>query len=269
MFKYVYFIGTGCGRPLFRRQLPGYLIELADGHSILLECGCIINTDDEYFHINVAKIETIVITSCDVELFAGLPSLLHSMRLMNRSKLLRIIAPNQIVQLLKSIVDLDTYESRFEITFLPIAKHQTTKLLSDTTLTTMQSQTENGRYQVFITKQSTEEDTTVFYTGKSSSISDRNLLIGHKYVIHDCTYSYDDWELAKKTGFASYREVLLFNDEFKPDVIFLVHFSTRYRNPSEIIPKHRNAPHNILYAYDGFRYDFVNHNNYNLKKVDV
>ncbi len=258
MFRFIYFIGTGCGRPLFRRQLPGYLIGLDDGKSVLIECGCSINTDTDQLPINIAKIDIILISAADIELFAGLPSLLHSMRLLNRSKPLKIIAPKSLNLLFSEICDLDAYNSSFEIEYIAIEEHRKTTITKDVLLITSESIISQNRYQIYLKGESEKEAATIFYTGKSKGISDPSLLNGHKFIVHDCTYSYKDSSIGNTTGLASYHDVLKANQEYKPNIIFLVHFSPRYKNPAEEIGKHRIEPTNILKTYDGFRYDFIN-----------
>ena len=258
MFKYIYFIGTGCGRPLLKRQLPTYLIGLEEKHSILVECGCIINTDDDLFPLNLAHIDTIIISAPEIELYAGMPSLLHSMRLLNRTKTLRVIAPKVVNRIFNNLVELDNLNKEFEIQFINIEQHKSTKLISNFILYTKKANVREDRYQIYLKGNDDKDIYTIFYTGKSTAIPERNLLTGRQFIIHDCTYSYDDWELTKKTGLASYKNVLEFNKKFDPEIIFLVHFSTRYKNPLVEIMKHRIKPNNILTTYDGYRFDLLN-----------
>lgn len=257
MFNFIYFIGTGCGRPILKKQLPTYLIGLDEKHSVLLECGSMINTDDNISPIEIKNVEVIIITAADVELYAGLPSLLHSMRLLNRARTLKIIAPKILHQIIKKFDAYDNYDKKFEIQYVSIEGHKSTKLFSNYILLTRKTSSKDNKYQLYLTAHSPQENATIFYTGKSADIADENLLKGRKYIIHDCTYSYDDNELTKKSGLSSYKNVLDFHKKFSPDIIFLVHFSTRYKNPATDIMKHRIKPNNIISTYDGFRFDFL------------
>jgi ribonuclease BN (tRNA processing enzyme) len=257
MFNFIYFIGTGCGRPVLNKQLPAYLIGLDEKHCVLLECGSIINTEDNTYPMDIKNVEIIIITAADVELYAGLPSLLHSMRLLNRTKTLKIIAPKTLHQIIKKINVLDNYEKKFEIQYVSIEKHKSTVLFSNYIIHTKRALTKGNKFQLYISGKLDGKKATIFYTGKSNDSADEKLLIGRKYIIHDCTYSYDDNELTKKSGLSSYKNVLDFYKKFNPDVLFLVHFSTRYKNPVTDIMKNRIKPNNILSTYDGFRFDFL------------
>ena len=258
MFKTIYFLGTGCGRPLQERRLPLYLVDLEGNKSIMLECGSTINNDDLYFPGRFNKIELIIITSSDIELYAGLPMLIHSMQLLNRSKPLKIIAPKVVNELVLNIINKDILKITFPLNFTDIETHQSSDFTEDVIVHTKKLHSNFPRYQVFIKN---KQESTIFYTGKSAEISDKNLLDGDKFVIHDCTYSYDDSELAPRTGLASYKDVLAFHKNYSPKKTFLVHYSNRYKNPMEEIKRHRIQPENILTTSDGFMFNFNQNKN--------
>lgn len=257
MFKYIHFIGTGCGKPLVNRKLPCYLVEL-NRYSVLLECGCQIPTDLTLPPINVAQIDAAIITAPNIELFAGLPTLLHSMRLLNRVKPFRLIAPEKVYNLVEEMFYLDEPEAQFSIEYSPIEQQNFSPPSSDFRLLAREAVSMPGKYQVFLQSQADQGSATLFYTGKSTGVADHSLLIGDRYVIHDCTYAYEDANLTSKTGLASYKDVLETANDLSPKVMFLVHYSTRYERPWEDIDKLRVHPPEVIKTFDGYRYDFRN-----------
>lgn len=256
MFKSIYFIGTGCGRPISERQLPCYLVEMKDFSSVLMECGTIINTSNTS-PININKINHIIISAPDVELFSGLPSLLHSMRLLNRKNTLNIIAPSKLKNIIDEISKIDKFAKGFRINFKSIENHTKTALGTNMSIITKKSKSRKQSFQIYLTDKSETKQSSIFYTGKSRNITDPSLLGDYNYIIHDCTYSYAESFKTKETGLSSYKDVLEFNKKLNPNIMFLVHFSTRYEGKIDEIDKHHRHPDNILYTYDGFRYDFI------------
>lgn len=257
MHNFIHFIGTGCGRPISGRQLPCYLVALPDGHLVLLECGSIINTDDTSASpINISRINVVVITALNIELIAGLPSLLHSMRLLNRVTPLTILAPKPIESFIQELLAFDQLDVPFDVKFLPIESQEQISLANHTKIIVRETSDIPDKFQVYLQSKWNGNKFTIYYTGKSRGGINEGLLVGHKFVIHDCTYSYDDAYLSAKTGLASYQDAIDFAQQTNPLAMFLVHFSSRYQYPQKDVSRHRVQPHNVIFTFDGFRYDF-------------
>ncbi|MCB9139161.1 MAG: hypothetical protein H6642_12505 [Caldilineaceae bacterium] len=254
MSGYIYFLGTGCGKPKQSRQLPAYLISTPDNHSVMLECGTHVNEDDPLFPLSLSQLDCIIITALNIELLAGLPATLHAMRLMNRNKELKLIAPAPIEAIVMNLLSLDGIDVPFHIDFQKISSTDRIVIGNTTEVCVRESASMPGRYQVYIQLVVNGHDATVYYTGKSKSEYIPDTLVGHKIVIHDCTYAYDDYHLTAKTGLSSYRDVLDYAGQVDVAAIFLTHFSSRYSDPPANVALHRPVPANIVFAYDGLRY---------------
>ena len=260
MQSYIHFIGTGCGRPLSTRKLPSYLIRLPNGKLVLLEAGATLNSDihGQYPYINITQITDIIISAMNIELFSGLPSLLHSMRLLNRTLPLSIIAPQSLNFLIADLLKKDKVKISFDIRYYDIENEPSFDFGGKFQLTIRESPFKIGSYQVYLSFLSKEKEILIYYTGKSRGYIDSELLSnfdGYKFVIHDCTYSYDDAYLSKKTGLSSYRDVIAFREKIDAIAVFLVHYSSRYHVPEKDIAKNRIKFDNIIFTHDNYHYD--------------
>ncbi len=250
--KEIIFWGTGCGRPTIDRQLPAYLLRFENNHGILLECGIQPTLDPKQLN-EISSIDTLIITAPDSELIAGLPGFFHTQRLLNRERPLRIIAPESIKSFLDVANEIDTYPLRFDTNFVPIDEISI-DLESGISLTFSKVGENHGKFQVVITcTDQTEHQTMIYYTGKSRGIEERCNPQNKFFIIHDCTYFYEDGNLANVRELSDYKSALDFAQQRKPDMMFLVHISARYERTDLQRPREHDP--RVLLTEDNLRFD--------------
>ncbi len=150
----------------------------------------------------------------------------------------------------------DDVKTRFEIEYLAIERQVAAIKLGNDSLYFRSSPLTPDRFQVYLQTGSGAEKTMLFYTGKTTGIADKDLLVGDIFIIHCTSYSYEDANHTATTGIASYKDAYEMAQLIDPAAMFLVHYSSRYANPMEEIDKGR-VRKNVIKTNDGYRFDFA------------
>jgi len=109
------FLGTSGGMPTKERAHSAIALRYG-GEVLLFDCGENAQRQLMYTTYSPMRIDKIFITHWHADHFAGLPGLIQSMSLMDRTKKLHIYGPKHTKKFVKMIMDTGHFKCRFEIT---------------------------------------------------------------------------------------------------------------------------------------------------------
>ncbi len=111
----VVFLGTSGGVPTHARGLPSVLVRDWNGLSILLDAGEGVQLALARMGVAVTRIDVIAITHAHGDHINGLPGLLQSMYMYERSKPLLVFGPRSVMHFLRDLLEVERYDFSFEI----------------------------------------------------------------------------------------------------------------------------------------------------------
>lgn len=115
------FLGTGSAVPLPTRMHPGIHIKYGK-NGFLFDCGEATQVQMKKAKISAVKISHIFITHWHGDHFLGLPGLIQSMNLENRTTPLTVFGPEGIYDISEKIQGLGEYSENYEVIWKQVSK---------------------------------------------------------------------------------------------------------------------------------------------------
>ncbi|QKQ99425.1 ribonuclease Z [Metallosphaera tengchongensis] len=112
----VVFVGTGGGAPS-RRGLPAFLVK-RDDFSALLDCGEGTQITMVNHSLNVMNVKLIAITHLHADHVLGLPSLIQTMGMYDRREKLTVMGPKGLKDFLETVFERTYFRPNFPIEFV-------------------------------------------------------------------------------------------------------------------------------------------------------
>jgi len=109
-------LGTSAALPSYGRKLSAHLLEI-NGHSLLFDCGEGTQFQLRKYKKNLNKVSAILISHLHGDHFFGLPGLLSSMQMMDRTNTIDIYGPLGIKEAVLAMLFTSRSEYSFQINF--------------------------------------------------------------------------------------------------------------------------------------------------------
>jgi ribonuclease Z len=111
-----FFLGTGGGAPS-KRRLPAYLFRRG-AFNVLMDCGEGTQITMINHSLSIMAIKVVAITHMHADHVMGLPAMVQTMSMYNRSEKLYIIGPSKVQELLKATFELTHFYPTFRIEYV-------------------------------------------------------------------------------------------------------------------------------------------------------
>ncbi len=116
----ILFLGTSAGTPTASRGLPSILVTDWNGFSILLDAGEGVQYRLRETGVHPTRIDAILVTHAHGDHINGLPGLLQTMYMLDRSRPLLIAGPPSVIEFVKDVLDVESYDFGFTLHLAPL-----------------------------------------------------------------------------------------------------------------------------------------------------
>jgi len=231
----IYMLGTGAAVPV-NRALPCIACRV-DSDIYLLDVGEGCQYRMMKLGLGVVKVKAVFITHMHGDHYLGLFGLLQSMRLLNKESELHIVAPQDLIDLIKYLVENKLVKIEHDIHLQPIGEGEVyrdnkvvvSSYVVEHNIPSWGYVVEACGRRIVYTGDTTPSENTV------ANSKDADLLI------HESTFISLDREEAIKQGHSTAADAALVASKAGVKRLLLTHISSRYSDPD------------VLY-YDAYRY---------------